>query len=84
MTMTSKFHPYKTGMGPYAPEVYRAPYPDAYRGPERREALARLERMFETHVPPEHVAAIVIEPQLGEGGFVPAPRRVHGGAARDL
>jgi 4-aminobutyrate aminotransferase len=74
MTMTSKFHPYKTGMGPYAPEVYRAPYPDAYRGPDAAEALARLERIFETHVPPEHVAAIVIEPQLGEGGFVPAPQ----------
>ena len=73
MTMTSKFHPYKTGMGPYAPEVYRAPYPDEYRGPDALEALARLERIFETHVPPEHVAAIVIEPQLGEGGFVPAP-----------
>jgi 4-aminobutyrate aminotransferase/(S)-3-amino-2-methylpropionate transaminase len=63
MTMTSKFHPYKTGMGPYAPEVYRAPYPDAYRGPDALEALARLERIFETHVSPEHV----------EGGFVPAP-----------
>ena len=74
MTMTSKFHPYKTGMGPYAPEVYRAPYPDEYRGPDAAEALARLERLFETHVAPEHVAAIVIEPQLGEGGFVPAPR----------
>jgi 4-aminobutyrate aminotransferase/(S)-3-amino-2-methylpropionate transaminase len=73
MTMTSKFHPYKTGMGPYAPEVYRAPYPDEYRGPDAVEALARLERMFETHVAPEHIAAIVIEPQLGEGGFVPAP-----------
>ena len=74
MTMTSKFHPYKTGMGPYAPEVYRVPYPDEYRGPDAAEALARLERLFETHVAPENVAAIVIEPQLGEGGFVPAPR----------
>ena len=74
MTMTSKFHPYKTGMGPYAPEVYRAPYPNGYRGPSAEEALARLERLFEMHVPPDHVAAIVFEPQLGEGGFVPAPR----------
>lgn len=74
MTMTAKFHPYKTGMGPYAPEVYRAPYPDAYRGPDSAEALARLELMLDTHVPAEHVAAIVIEPQLGEGGFVPASR----------
>jgi 4-aminobutyrate aminotransferase/(S)-3-amino-2-methylpropionate transaminase len=75
MTMTSKFHPYKTGMGPYAPEVYRAPYPNAYRGPSAAEALQRLERLFETHVPPTHVAAIVFEPQQGEGGFVPAPRQ---------
>ena len=74
MTMTSKFHPYKTGMGPYASEVYRAPYPDAYRGPDAIEALARLERMLDTYVPASHVAAIVIEPQLGEGGFVPASR----------
>jgi 4-aminobutyrate aminotransferase/(S)-3-amino-2-methylpropionate transaminase len=74
MTMTSKFHPYKTGMGPYAPEVYRAPYPNEYRGPSAGEALARLERLFETHVAPDHVATIVFEPQLGEGGFVPAPR----------
>ena len=81
MTMTSKFHPYKTGMGPYAPEVYRAPYPDEYRGPDAAEALARLERIFETHVAPEHVAAIVIEPQLGEGGFVPAPPRTWTGCA---
>ena len=73
MTMTSKFHPYKTGMGPYAPEVYRAPFPNAYRGPSASEALTSLERLFETHVPPEHTAAIVFEPQLGEGGFVPAP-----------
>jgi 4-aminobutyrate aminotransferase/(S)-3-amino-2-methylpropionate transaminase len=61
-------------MGPYAPEVYRAPYPDAYRGPDAAEALARLEQMLDTYVPAEHVAAIVIEPQLGEGGFVPASR----------
>ena len=74
MTMTSKFHPYKTGMGPFAPEVYRAPYPDAYRGPDAEEALARLERMLVTSVPASHIAAIVIEPQLGEGGFVPASR----------
>jgi 4-aminobutyrate aminotransferase / (S)-3-amino-2-methylpropionate transaminase / 5-aminovalerate transaminase len=79
MTMTSKFHPYKTGMGPFAPEVYRAPYPDAYRGPDAEEALARLERMLVTSVPASHVAAIVIEPQLGEGGFVPASREyLHG------
>jgi len=73
MTMTSKFHPYKAGMGPYAPEVYRAPFPSGYRGPSTAEALARIERMFDADVPAERIAAIVFEPQLGEGGFVPAP-----------
>jgi len=74
LTLTSRLHPYKVGMGPYAPEVYRAPYPNAYRGPSATEALAQLERMLATHVAPEEVAAIVFEPQLGEGGFVPAPQ----------
>ena len=73
MTMTSKVHPYKTGMGPFAPEVYRAPFPDAYRGPSPADALAELERMFSSHVAPSQIAAIVFEPQLGEGGFMPAP-----------
>ena len=73
MTLTSKVHPYKTGMGPFAPEVYRAPFPDAYRGPSASEALAELERMFCSSVAPSQIAAVVFEPQLGEGGFVPAP-----------
>ncbi len=73
LTMTSRTHPYKTGLGPFAPEVYRAPFPNAYRGPDTDAALAALERMFSTHVPATHVAAIVFEPQQGEGGFVPAP-----------
>ena len=73
LTMTSRTHPYKEGLGPFAPEVYRAPYPNAYRGPDAETALASLERMFTTHVPAEHIAAIVFEPQQGEGGFIPAP-----------
>ena len=72
MTMTSKVHPYKTGMGPFAAEVYRAPFPNDYHGPSAAVALADLERMFASHVAPSQVAAIVFEPQLGEGGFVPA------------
>jgi 4-aminobutyrate aminotransferase/(S)-3-amino-2-methylpropionate transaminase len=75
LTMTSKTHPFKTGLGPFAPEVYRAPYPSAFRGPDAETALATLERMFAAHVAAEDVAAIVFEPQLGEGGFVPAPER---------
>jgi 4-aminobutyrate aminotransferase len=73
LTMTSKAHPYKLGMGPFAPEVYRAPFPNPYRGLDGDAALAQLERMLETHVPADHVAAVVFEPQQGEGGFLPAP-----------
>src|SRR5688572_20817554 len=73
LTMTSRTHPYKTGLGPFAPEVYRASFPNAYRGPDAETALAQLERMLATHVPAAHVAAVVFEPQQGEGGFIPAP-----------
>jgi 4-aminobutyrate aminotransferase/(S)-3-amino-2-methylpropionate transaminase len=73
LTMTSRVHPFKAGLGPFVPEVYRAPFPNAYRGPDTEAALAALRRMFTTHVAPEHVAAIVFEPQQGEGGFLPAP-----------
>jgi 4-aminobutyrate aminotransferase/(S)-3-amino-2-methylpropionate transaminase len=73
LTMTSKTHPYKTKLGPFAPEVYRTVYPNAYRGPDAEGALAALERLFVSRVSPEHVAAIVFEPQQGEGGFIPAP-----------
>jgi len=74
MTLTSKPHPYKTGMGPLAPEIYRAPFPDAYRGPDGATAIEELKRLFVTQVAAEQVAAIVIEPVQGEGGFIPAPR----------
>jgi 4-aminobutyrate aminotransferase/(S)-3-amino-2-methylpropionate transaminase len=73
LTMTSKTHPYKAGLGPFAPEVYRVPFAQEYRGPSTDEALAALERAFTTVVPAEQVACIVIEPVQGEGGFVVAP-----------
>jgi 4-aminobutyrate aminotransferase / (S)-3-amino-2-methylpropionate transaminase / 5-aminovalerate transaminase len=73
LTLTSKPHPYKTGLGPFAPEVYRAPYPNPYRGPDADTALRALERLFATQVEAAEVAAIVFEPQQGEGGFLPAP-----------
>jgi 4-aminobutyrate aminotransferase/(S)-3-amino-2-methylpropionate transaminase len=73
LTMTSRTQPYKRGLGPFAPEVYRAPYPNAYRGPDAASALATLERMLATHVAAESIAAIVFEPEQGEGGFLPAP-----------
>ena len=74
MTMTAKVRPYKLGLGPFAPEVYRAPYPNSYRGPDATTALAQLEVMLSELIPAEHVAAIVFEPEQGEGGFLPAPR----------
>jgi 4-aminobutyrate aminotransferase/(S)-3-amino-2-methylpropionate transaminase len=82
LTMTSRTHPYKKGLGPFAPEVYRAPFPNAYRGPDAETALLSLERMFATHVSADHVAAIVFEPQQGEGGFIPAPSEFVSGLRR--
>jgi 4-aminobutyrate aminotransferase / (S)-3-amino-2-methylpropionate transaminase / 5-aminovalerate transaminase len=73
VSLTSKTHPYKAGLGPFAPEVYRVPFPNSYRGPSAGEALADLERALVTQVAAETVAAIVIEPVQGEGGFVVAP-----------
>ena len=73
MSLTSKTHPYKAGLGPFSPEVYRVPFAQDYRGPSAREALAALERALVTQVAAEQVAAIVIEPVQGEGGFVVAP-----------
>ena len=82
VSLTSKVHPYKAGLGPFSAEVYRAPFPNAYRGPDAKTALAALEAMFETQVAPEDVAAIVFEPQQGEGGFVPAPQEFVEGLRR--
>jgi 4-aminobutyrate aminotransferase / (S)-3-amino-2-methylpropionate transaminase / 5-aminovalerate transaminase len=73
LTLTSKTHPYKAGLGPFAPEVYRVPFPQGYRGPTAAEALSTLERALVTQVAAETVAAIVIEPVQGEGGFQVAP-----------
>jgi len=73
LSLTSKTHPYKAGLGPFAPEVYRLPFAQDYRGPRAAEALAALERAFVTSVAAETVAAIVVEPVQGEGGFVVAP-----------
>ena len=74
LTLTSKTHPYKAGLGPFAPEVYRVPFPNDYRGPDAGAALEALERALVTQVAAETVAAIVIEPVQGEGGFVVAPK----------
>jgi 4-aminobutyrate aminotransferase/(S)-3-amino-2-methylpropionate transaminase len=82
LSLTSKTHPYKAGLGPFAPEVYRVPFPNEYRGPSGAEALATLERTLITQVAAETVAAIVVEPVQGEGGFVVAPREFLEGVRR--
>jgi 4-aminobutyrate aminotransferase / (S)-3-amino-2-methylpropionate transaminase / 5-aminovalerate transaminase len=82
VTLTAKADPYKRGLGPFAPEVYRAPFPNLYRGPDARTALAELEDLLETQLAPETVAAIVFEPQQGEGGFLPAPQEFVEGLRR--
>ena len=75
MSLTSKVHPYKTRFGPFASEIYRAPYPSVLEHGERATeiALDSLRRVLALHVAPESVAAMVIEPVQGEGGFVAAP-----------
>jgi len=73
LSLTSKVVPYKAGLGPFAPEVYRVPFPSPYRGVSSEQALAALESAFSTLVAPETVAAIIVEPVQGEGGFRVAP-----------
>jgi 4-aminobutyrate aminotransferase/(S)-3-amino-2-methylpropionate transaminase len=82
MSLTSKTHPYKAGLGPFSPEVYRMPFAQDYRGPSGADALAALERGLVTTVAAESVAAVVIEPVQGEGGFVVAPEEFLVGVRR--
>jgi len=82
LSLTSKTRPYKAGFGPFAPEIYRVPFPHEYRGISSADALAALERAFLTQVAPDSVAAIVIEPVQGEGGFLVAPREFVQGVRR--
>ena len=73
MTLTSKVKPYKKGFGPFAPEVYRAPAPYPYRGISSDDSIAALEQLFLAHVDPATVAAVILEPVQGEGGFIQMP-----------
>jgi 4-aminobutyrate aminotransferase/(S)-3-amino-2-methylpropionate transaminase len=80
LSLTSKVHPYKTGFGPFAPEIYRAPYAYCYRcsynltHPSCGVACVdALEDFFKRYVEADKVAAVIVEPVLGEGGFVVPP-----------
>ncbi len=73
MTLTGKVQPYKTGFGPMLPDVYHAPFPIDYHGISTAQSLAALEQLFKSDVDPARVAAIIVEPVQGEGGFYIAP-----------
>jgi 4-aminobutyrate aminotransferase/(S)-3-amino-2-methylpropionate transaminase len=73
LSLTGTVQPYKQNFGPYAAEVYQAPFPYEYRGWSTERALNSLGELLESDVSPQRVGAIIIEPVLGEGGFVPAP-----------
>ncbi|GMG83538.1 4-aminobutyrate--2-oxoglutarate transaminase [Paralimibaculum aggregatum] len=71
--LTGKVAPYKTGFGPFPGEIYRAPLPSNRSGLDTDACLAALETLFLTDVAPSQVAAIILEPVLGEGGYIPVP-----------
>jgi len=73
LAMTASNPGYQQNFGPRAGEVYHAPFPYEYRGWTTARAIEELTELFATRVAPDQVAAVIIEPQLGEGGFVPAP-----------
>lgn len=80
LSMTSKYARFKKGHGPFAPEIYRLPFPGLYRKPEQMDddayidyCIQQLEHAMIAQVDPSDVAAMVIEPVQGEGGYVPTP-----------
>lgn len=73
MALTGKVVPYKTGFGPFPGEVFHLPFPVAYLGVTAEMALASLETLFKADIEPGRVAAIIVEPVQGEGGFYVAP-----------
>lgn len=73
MGLTGKVVPYKKGFGPFTPEIYHVPFPAEYLGVGTEHAMAALEQLFKSDIQPDRVAAIIIEPVQGEGGFYPVP-----------
>jgi 4-aminobutyrate aminotransferase/(S)-3-amino-2-methylpropionate transaminase len=73
MALTGKVSPYKIGFAPLPGDVYHIPFPDAYHGVTPEQSLAALKTLFKSDIDPARVAAILIEPVQGEGGFIAAP-----------
>jgi len=73
LALTGKVDPYKKGFGPFPGEVYHVPYPNRIHSVEPEQALQSIEALFKADIEPTQVAAMVIEPVQGEGGFYVAP-----------
>lgn len=73
MSLTGKVMPYKRNFGPFPGEIYHAAFPNPYLGISTEDAIADIERLFASDVDPERVAAMIVEPVQGEGGFNVAP-----------
>jgi len=73
MSLTGKVAPYKKGFGAMMPDVYHIPFPVELHGTNSEDALGALTKLFKADLDPERVAAIILEPVQGEGGFYPAP-----------
>jgi len=73
MALTGKIAPYKASFGPFPAEIYHAPFPIAYHGVSVSDSLAAIEHLFKYDIEPARVAAIIVEPVMGEGGFYIAP-----------
>jgi 4-aminobutyrate aminotransferase / (S)-3-amino-2-methylpropionate transaminase / 5-aminovalerate transaminase len=73
MGLTGKVVPYKKGFGPFTPGIYHAPFPAEYLGVSADDSFAALEQLFKSDIEADRVAAIIIEPVQGEGGFYPVP-----------
>jgi len=71
--MTGKISPYKKDVGPFPSDIFRAPFPSVRDGITVQDALTGLQNLFLTDAQPERIAAIIIEPVLGEGGYTPVP-----------
>ena len=74
LALTGKIDPYKAGFGPYPAEVYHAPFPSPLHGISVEDSFRALESIFKCDVAPDSVAAIIVEPVQGEGGFYVAPK----------
>lgn len=73
MALTGKVAPYKLSFGPFPADIFHAPFPIDYHGLSVDDALAGLDRLLHSDVDPQRVAALIVEPVLGEGGFYAAP-----------